>query len=213
MAPLPVEAATHGGGKDGRKEKNGTVSTINPEYWWRAFAGDPYPRLAKAQAAVDERLHKALNTGARFGGEVGVDQLPRYHYMLGMERFADRALIKQYGAFDEALKTVQANLAKGVAGTAQVYEIILPDAKLAVIGFAQNDPERGEGWWVNRLGGVDHIAALPWEVFIVDGKICALYGRYRTALAWPTLGMGQFMTIMHHPDARLRMVRDIAGAP
>ena len=192
-------------------QKNGTVSTINPEYWWRAFAGDNYPRLAKAEAAVDERLHKALNTGVPFGGEVSAEQLPRYHYMLGMERFADRALIAQYSGFDQALKIVQGNLDKGIGGTAKVYEVVLPDAKLAVIGFAQNDPERGEGWWVNRLGGADHIAALPWEVFIVDGKIYALYGRFRTALAWPTLGMGQFMTIMHHPDATLRMAKDIAG--
>ena len=193
-------------------QMDGTVSTINPEYWWHAFVGDQYPRLAQAGKAVEERLRKALNTGAPFGGEVAADQLPRYHYMLGMERFADRALIKQYAGFDAALKAVQANLDKGVDGTAKVYEIIMPDAKLAVIGFAQNDPKRGEGWWVNRLSGADHIAALPWEVFIVDGKIYGLYGRYRTALAWPTLGMGQFMTIVHHPDATLRMVEDIAGA-
>jgi hypothetical protein len=97
-------------------QKDGKVSTINPQYWWRAFAGENYPRSASAEAAVEERLHKALNTGASFGGEVSAEQLPRYHYMLGMERFADRALIKQYASFDEALKTIQSNLAKGVDG-------------------------------------------------------------------------------------------------
>jgi hypothetical protein len=42
-------------------QKDGKVSTINPQYWWRAFAGENYPRSASAEAAVEERLHKALN--------------------------------------------------------------------------------------------------------------------------------------------------------
>lgn len=192
--------------------KDGTVSTINPEYWLRALTGDSYRHLAGAGAAVTARLHTALNTGAPFGGDVGADQLPRYRFMFGMERFGDRALIKDYGAFDTAIATVEANLAKGVASTAKVYEIVLSNKKVAVIGFAQNDPERGESWWVNRISGADHIAALPWEVFVVDGKVYGLYARYRTALAWPTLGMGQFMTIVHHPDATYRMIKAIADA-
>ena len=194
-------------------QKDGTVSTINPEYWLRAFAGENYPRLAKAGAAVTTRLRQALNTGAAFGGEVSAEQLPRYRYMITMEHFADRALVKEYAGFDQALTAVEASLAKGVHTTAKVYEIVLPDSKVAVIGFAQNDPERGEGWWVDRINGVGHIAALPWEVFIVDGKVYGLYAWYRTALAWPTLGMGQFMTIVRHPEATYRMVKDIAGAP
>ena len=73
------------------------------------------------------------------------------------------------------------------------------------------DPEYGEGWWVNKIGP-DHIAALPWEVYVVDGKVMALYGRFRTALAWPDLGMGQFMTIRNHPDATMKMLKAVAGA-
>jgi hypothetical protein len=39
-----------------------------------------------------------------------------------------------------------------------------------------------------------------------------LYGRYRTALAWPSLGMGQFMTIANHPDTTKAMLDAVAGA-
>jgi hypothetical protein len=131
--------------------------------------------------------------------------------MFGMERFADRALVREMPGFDAALATVNANLGAGVAGTSKVYQLVLVPGHLAVVGFAQNDPAKGEAWWVKRIDGEAHLAALPWEVFIVDGKIYGLYARYRTALAWPELGMGQFMTIVNHPDATLATVRAIAG--
>ena len=73
-----------------------------------------------------------------------------------------------------------------------------------------NDPELGEGWWANKIGP-DHVAALPWEIFVVNGKVMALFGRYRTALAWPSLGMGQFMTIANHPDTTKEMLDAVAG--
>ena len=94
------------------------------------------------------------------------------------------------------MKTVQGNLAKGVAHTGKVYgSDRWQDKKLAVFGVAMNDAKHGEGWWVKKVGS-DHIAALPWEIVIVNGKVSALYGRYRTALGWPTLGMGTFMSIL-----------------
>ena len=37
--------------------------------------------------------------------------------------------------------------------------------------------------------------------YIVDGKVSALFARYRIALSWPALGMGQFMGIVRAPDA------------
>jgi hypothetical protein len=41
----------------------------------------------------------------------------------------------------------------------------------------------------------------------------ALYGRYRTALGWPELGMGQFMSIMRHPDTTMQMLEGVARKP
>jgi hypothetical protein len=83
----------------------------------------------------------------------------------------------------------------------------MSDKKMAVFGVAMNSSSDGEGWWVNKIG-TDHPAALPYELFIVDNKVYALYARYRIALAWPALGMGQFMTIINAPEAiRTTMVR------
>lgn len=190
---------------------DGTVSYLNMEYWLRAMARADYGKVEAAGKSVAAKLQKALGAGQPFGGDVPADALAEYRYMFGMERFNNRSEIKEFKNFDEALKTVRDNLAKGVQQTSKVYEVVAADKQVAVIGFAQNSAEKGEAWWVNKIEGVDHVAALPWEVFIVGGQVYGLHGRFRTALAWPSLKMGQFMGIGQHPDYVLQMVEDIAG--
>jgi hypothetical protein len=130
--------------------------------------------------------------------------------MAGMERFDDKSELKAHASFDEAVKTIRDNLGKHVAKTAKVYEVVIPEKKLAVFGVATNDAEDGEGWWANKIGP-DHVAALPWEIFVIDNKAYALFARYRTALAWPELGMFQFMKIGTHPDSNQGMMAKVAG--
>ena len=86
----------------------------------------------------------------------------------------------------------------------------MPNSKIAVFGVAMNDPGDGEGWWVKKIGA-DHMAGLPYEVFIVDNKVYALYARFRIALAWPALGMGQFMGIINAPEAIRNTLARIAS--
>ncbi len=189
---------------------DGTVSAINPEYWLRAIARGDYAKVEAAGKAAGDKLRAALGGGQAFGGDVPAGDLATYRYMFGMPRFGDSAELKSYTSFEAALAAVRDNAAKGVGKTAKVFEIVVADKKIAVVGFSQNDTEKGEAWWVNKIG-VDHIAALPWEVYIVDKTVYALAGRYRTALAWPSLTMGQFMGIVQHPDNVRQMALDIAG--
>ncbi len=190
---------------------DGTVSYINAEYWGRAYLRGNYGKAESALKAVAGKLQTAFGPGKPFGGDIETDKLASFRYMWGMERFDDRSTIKEYGSFDEALKAVRENLAKGAGGLAKVYELTYPDKKIAVFGVAQNNKENGEGWWVNKINGADHVAVLPWEVSVVDGKVMALHGRFRTALGWPSLTMGQFMAIGSHPDATYKMMEDVAG--
>jgi len=189
---------------------DGTVSYLNLEYWQRAFLRKDYAKAEAAVKAAAGKLAHALGAGKPFGGEVKAEDLPSYRYMAGMERFDDKSELKTYASFDEAVKTIRDNLAKNVAKTAKVYEVVIPEKKLAVFGVATNDPEDGEGWWVNKIGP-EHIAALPWEIFVVDNKAHALFARFRTALAWPDLGMFQFMKIGSHPDSNHAMMAKVAG--
>lgn len=191
-------------------QADGSMSYANLAYWERAYLRKDYGKAESAVKVATGKLEKALGAGKPFGGDVAEGSLAKYHYMMGMEYFDEKSELKEYAGFDEALKAVEGNLAKGVGQTAKVYELSMPEKKIAVFGVALNDAENGEGWWVKKIGP-SHIAGLPWEVWIVDGKVFGLYGRYRTALAWPELGMGQFMGIVQHPDTTKKMLEQVAG--
>lgn len=192
-------------------QSDGTVSYMNPDYWYRAYLRGTFKTAQPTTKSVQERLARALGEGAAFGGNVAEADLSNYRYMLGMERFdSANSELATHASFEEALKTVQDNLAKGVGNTSRVYEVVMTDRKLAVLGVAMNDAGDGEGYWVNKIGA-DHIAGMPYEVFIVGNKVFALYARYRIALAWPALGMGQFMGIINTPDGIRNTLSKVAG--
>lgn len=181
--------------------KDGTVSYMNPDYWYRAYLRSQFSGADAAVKSLQQRLVKALGEGGGYGGDVPQNDLANYRYMFGMERFdSPNSEIGKHASFDDALKTVQANLGRGLGDVHRVYEVVMPAEKMAVFGVAMDSASEGEGWWVSKIGA-DRPAALPYEVFIVDNKVYALYARYRIALAWPALGMGQFMGIINAPDA------------
>jgi len=195
-------------------QADGSVSYMNPEYWHRAFLRGKYASAQAAVTAARTRLQQALGEGAPFGGDVPADDLANYRYMFGMERFdSDNSELVTHASFGEALASVRANLAKGTADTSKVYEVVMPERKIAVFGVAMNSADFGEGWWVNKIGGAAHVAALPYEIFIVDNKVYALYARFRIALSWPELGMGQFMGIFNAPHAIQDTMSRIAAKP
>jgi len=194
-------------------QADGTVSYTNPEYWQRAFVRGKYSQVEAAGKAAQGRLAQALGEGQPFGGDVPVDDLASYRYMFGMERFDSQSELVQHASFDEALASVRANLAKGTAETAKVYEVVMPAGKVAVLGVAMNSADSGEGWWVNKIEGAAHVAALPYEIFIVDNKVYALYARFRIALSWPELGMGQFMGIFNAPHVIHDTMSKVAAKP
>lgn len=194
---------------------DGSVSYINPDYWYRAYLRGQFGAAQTAAKSVQQRLTKALGQGPEFGGDVPQETLSNYRYMFGMERFdSANSELSTHASFEEALKVVQDNLSRGLGDTQRVYDVVMPGQKIAVFGVAMNSASDGEAWWVNKIGA-GHPAALPYELFIVDTKVYALYARYRIALAWPALGMGQFMGIINAPEAiRSTFTRlATAGAP
>lgn len=190
----------------------GVVSYTNPDYWARAFLRQQFPKAEPAARALQSRLARALGAGPGFGGDEKAADLPRYRYIAGMERFdSDKNLLAVHGDFANALQTVQDNLAKGVAGTSKVYELVMSDRKMAVIGVAMNSPANGDAVLIGKLGVQDRIAGFPYELFIVNNEVHALFGRYRLALAYPDLGMGQFMRIVFAPDDIRTTLKTVAG--
>jgi hypothetical protein len=192
---------------------DGTVSYINPDYWYRAYLRGQFKAAQPAIKAVHTRLAKALGEAGSFGGDVPEGDLENYRYMFGMEKFDSiNSEIASHASFDAAVKAVRDNLASAAASTSKVYEVVSAQNQTAVFGVALNDPTEGDTFWVNKIGA-DHMAGLPYEVYVVGNKVYGLYGRYRIALAWPALGMGQFMGIMKTPDnIRATLVRVAGGS-
>ncbi len=192
-------------------QSDGSVSYMNPDYWYRAYLRAQFKTAQTAVKSVQIRLAKALGEGSGFGGDVPEADLERYRYLFGMERFdSANSELSTHASFEDALKAVRDNLSRGVRATSRVYEVVIPQREMAVFGVAMNDPGDGEGWWVNKIGA-DHVAGLPYELFIVGNKVYAPYARFRIALAWPALGMGQFMGIINAPEAIRATLTRVAG--
>ncbi len=192
-------------------KSDGTVSYMNLDYWQRAYFRKQFPYAQRAVRAAQAKLSKALGTGKPFGGSVDKIDLSDYQYMFGMEGFdSDKNVVMEHLSFDDAIKTIQENLARGLGKTSKVYEIIMPDKKLAVFGVALNDAKEGEGWWVKSVGA-ENIAALPYEIYVVGNKAEHLFARYRIALGWPNVGMGTFMRIVEAPGVIRDTLTVVAG--
>jgi hypothetical protein len=191
---------------------DGDVSYMNPDYWYRAYFRSQFPQAEHTVKDVQNRLAKTLGSKGGFGGDETADDLPKYRYLIGMERFdSEKNLLARYGSFDEALKKVRDNLDKGVGRTKKIYEVVIPEKKIAVFGVAMNDETLGDGRWVAKIGGQEQIAALPYELYIVNNQVEALYARYRIALAYPSLSMGHFMRIAYTPNDILKTLTAVAG--
>lgn len=194
-------------------KSDGTVSYMNPDYWYRAYFRGQFPKAEKTVSALKEKLAKTLGAGLGFGGDETAEDLPKYRYLVGMERFdSEKNLLAQHVSFDEAVSTVQQNLAKNVARTSKVYEVVMPEKKLAVFGVAMNDETLGDGRWIAKIGAQESIAALPYELYVVNNSVYALFGRYRIAVSFPNLSMGHFMRIHSTPNEIVDMLGKVAGA-
>lgn len=193
-------------------KSDGSVSYMNPDYWYRAYFRKSFPVAERTVKGLQARLAKALGARGKFGGEVAKSDLADYQYMFGMEGFeSDKNTLIEHLSFEDAVKTIQLSLAQGVAKSAKVYEVIIPEKKMAVFGVAMNDPKEGEGWWVKAVGA-DNVAALPYEIYVVNSKANHLFARYRIALGWPEVGMGTFMRIVEAPYIIQETLALVAGS-
>jgi len=192
---------------------DGSVAYTNPDYWYRAYFRKSFATKEPAVKALQARLQDALGAGKGQGGDEASANLTNYRYMIGMERLdSPKNKMAEYGSFAEALKVVRENLAKGVGKTAKVYEVVMPDRKLAVFGVAMTDAANNDGEWIKRIDMQDNIAGLPYEIYVINTEVGAPHGRFRIALAFPDVGMGQFMRISTLPNAIIETMSAVAGA-
>ena len=197
----------------GEKKDAVEISFVNPTYLYHAYFQGHYEDVKGAAADAQDRLMEALGpigtrTGETFGGKV--EELEHYHYMIFMPYFENDVELASYDSFDAGLETVRRRLAEGVGNTAKVYEVVLPEKELAVFGVRMDDEHKGVPSWYPKLI-TRHVAALPYELYLVENKAYMLHGRYRIALSWPELTMATFSNIMDAPPDTERVLGKVAA--
>lgn len=131
-----------------------------------------------------------------------------------MPYFTDPVDLNEFASFEEGLKVIEANLKAKKGETLQVYKIIYSNEKVAVFGVGLKSKEDGESQFLPKIG-MDHAAAMPYEIILQGKEATMLHGKYRIALHWPDLTMGTFMKIMSTPgdiEDTLKGLCEISGA-
>ena len=192
--------------KVGFQKKDGkiSVSMLNPEYLFYAYFRDKMNEASfKSSAlAISSEIKSAMRgVGAMmrpFGGDLSSKDLIKYHYMVGMPYFKNPVKLTDFDSFAQGLTTIQKNLAAKKGNTQKVYEIIDEQNHVAVFGVGLPDKEKGEAHFL-PIVGESHVAAMPYEIILLNNRATILHGRYRFALHWPELTMRTFTKIMSSP--------------
>jgi len=177
------------------------ISLLNPEYIFNAYLQDKIEGKDQNLSKISNELIsilKSLGTNfSSFGGKMDADNLQDYHYMFGMPYLKDYVKLNEAGSFSEACAKIESNLPI-TQGAKKVFQIKYVSQQVAIYGIALNDNTKGESFFLKKIGS-RQIAALPYEIVVLGNKAIMLHGRYRLALHWPELTMGQFMEIVDTP--------------
>lgn len=176
------------------------VSATTPEYTFLGFLRNNYDKhkslLKKEEQEFINAVKSVSSSPVPFGGSLTESKLKDYRYMVSMPYFKDFVELATFSSFNDGLKVIQANLSAGKGNTRQVYK--LTASNVAVFGVGLSDQAIGEAHFLPIIGE-KHIAALPYEIFLIDNKAYILHGRFRFAFYWPDLKMGTFMKIVSTP--------------
>jgi uncharacterized protein (DUF302 family) len=183
------------------------VTYTNPTYWGNAYFRDDFDKVASAYSKISGKIVTAMKSsgtyiGTSFGSEKGVsvEDLRKYHYMMGMPYFDDPVELEDFDSYQSAISKIESSIKKGVPNVKQVYKVSIEGQQLTLYGFALSG-EDGEGKFLPTIDITNpkHTAFLPYEVLVKGNEVLMLHGRFRIALSFPDLTMGTFTKIMSTP--------------
>lgn len=178
-----------------------TISILNPEYMFLAYWGEQLDGQEKELKEMSQKainIFKSFGMSEPFGGMVEAKDLPDYHYMMMMPYFDEPVELTEFDSFEQGVSTIKSNLESKKGNTVLVYEQRFEGKEMAVFGIGLLDKETGEPNFLPIIGE-DHIANLPYEIILEGKNATMLHGKYRIAIYWPELKMGQFMKISSTP--------------
>ncbi|MEF3194175.1 MAG: hypothetical protein K6346_08175 [Halothiobacillaceae bacterium] len=114
------------------------VACTNPGYLAAAY------HLQGSLDKVADALNKAVGCREPYGAEgMRASDLADYHYAAGMEYFEDVYDLGKFGSFEEAVKTIEANLADKKGGVEKVYRVDIPGKPQVLFGVAMRTEAAG----------------------------------------------------------------------
>ena len=176
---------------------NVQVSYVNPTYMSSIYQMDP-------SADISADLEALFGKSETFGSKKGLSKraLKGYQYMMFMPEFEDHDKLASFDSQKQALDTVNKNLASGKFKLNKVFEVAIPgkDEVLIGVGIAEGEGDDKTVMSLIDTADLKHTAHLPYAILVSEGKVYSQAGKFRIALAFPDLGMGQFMDISDAPD-------------
>jgi len=174
------------------------VSHVNSTYMSYAYQME---NVAEVSAALKDLFGETT----AFGSKRGETQrsLKGYQYMMMMPEFEDHDKLASFDSHQQALDTVNKNLASSSGKLTKVFEIAIPGKDEVLIGVGIGEGDGGDKFIMDTIDveELKHSAHLPYAVLVSGNKVYSQAGKFRIALAFPDLGMGQFMDISDAPDA------------
>jgi len=178
------------------------LSLLNPNYMFYAYFGEDYKEHSNKLEAINKKAITMLSTHfgqmQAFGGGLTADELGKYHYKIMMPYFDDPIELETYTDFKEGVSYIRKKISESGKDIKLVYELLDERHQTAVFGIGLLNAEEGEPHFLPIIGE-RHIAAMPYEIILQGDEVSMLAGKYRFALYWPELTMGEFMKIMSTP--------------
>lgn len=165
------------------------ISITNPIYFGRAFMQDYY----KEDIFINEfeKLYSAFPNLEGSKDSMDFDDLADFHFMIGMPYYEDPDELAE-GDNEKLLKKA----IRYKKGKHLIFELRLSD-KSVLLGY---ELEKRTKKFVKKIGRAN-AAVLPYCISIEDGVATSLAAKYYLAVSYPSLTMGEFMTISSVPGA------------
>jgi len=184
------------------------LSYVNPIYMSYAYQMEDI-------SAVTESLTKLFGKAVAFGSKRGESKrsLNNYQYMMMLPEFEDHDQLASFDSHQTALDTINKNLSSGKHQLQKVFQVAIPGKDEVLIGVGIGDGDGADKFIMDTIDKADnkHSAYLPYAVLISGNKVYSQAGKFRIALAFPDLGMGQFMDISDAPDGIVNSLKKLTN--
>jgi hypothetical protein len=179
------------------------ISLLNPEYLFYAYLRDDAKKIEIELNQISLDVKAALiDISTDFKpfviSSLSERELKEFRYLVRNPGFDDALVVMEFSAFEDGVEIIRKNLQARKDGTYKVYEIVIPEKKIAIFGIGLQDPRKGEANFLKLLG-VSHLAALPYELILIDKNASILHGKYRFPLYWSDLSMTEYRKIYKTP--------------